>query len=64
MIEERGVSQDPDSNGRPSGDAFQSDTGFVALLDVLGFKRMSSSRQQAVVDTLQRLVDREWQKTS
>lgn len=51
------MSQDSDSSVSPSSDAPQSDNGFVALLDVLGFKRMTPSRQQAVAASLEQAVD-------
>lgn len=51
------MSQDPDRSSNESDDELQTDNGFVALLDVLGFKRMSTERQRAVVDTLEQAVD-------
>lgn len=51
------MSQDPDRSFNESDDEPHSDNGFVALLDVLGFKRMSTERQRAVIDTLEQAVD-------
>lgn len=54
------MSQDPDNSIKPSGDEFESDAGFVALLDVLGFKNMKPSQQKAAADTLEQVVDEMW----
>lgn len=58
------MSGDLESTAKPSNDELQSDNGFVALLDVLGFKRMPHERQKAVVDTLEQVVVEVWPEVS
>lgn len=55
---------DPENTATPSINEVQTDSGFVALLDVLGFKRMPHERQQAVVETLEHVVAEVWPETS
>lgn len=56
------MSSEPRHTAKSSNDELSTDTGFVALLDVLGFKDMEPSRQQAVADSLELVVDEVWPK--